>query len=76
MFKKLDDDKKLDAAADLKKKLMDTDSAFYENERALRLANIAIARGEDVDLTAIMKEREKILAAHGLTEADLDPDKA
>lgn len=75
MFKKLDDEKKLDAAADLKKKLMDSDPDFYENERALRLANIAIARGENADLTTIMKQREKILAKHGLTETDLDPNK-
>ncbi len=60
-------DKQADEASSIKANLLDADPAFYENERALRLANIAIAKGDGADLTEILKERERILAAHGLT---------
>ncbi len=64
-------DKQADEASSIKANLLDADPAFYENERALRLANIAIAKGDEADLTEILKERERILAAHGLTNTDI-----
>ncbi len=64
-------DKQADEASRIKANILDTDPAFYENERALRLANMAIAKGEEAGLTEILKERERILAAHGLTNTDI-----
>lgn len=64
---------RLDAAAALKDKLIDTDPQFYENERRMRLGQIALARGERVDVDGLMQARERILAAHGLSPADLAP---
>lgn len=73
MFKKMDEDTKLDAAAKLKQQLMDSDPEFYENEKELRLANMKLARGETADISALMKKRKSILASHNLTESDIEP---
>lgn len=70
-IKHIEDGRRADTAAELKQRLLNTDPAFYENEKALRMANIAIARGDRIDLTAIIKEREEILTTYGLTEKDI-----
>ena len=63
----------LDRASDLKRKLIETDQDFYENEKALRLAEIAVARGKNADIKKLQSERASILKSHGLEPSDLTP---
>lgn len=64
---------RLDAADALKQRLINSDAQFYENERRMRLAQIAIAKGETPDLDGLKAARVKLLKTHGLTEEDLAP---
>lgn len=63
----------LDAAAALKARLIEENTQFYENEKMLRLAQIALAKGEQADVDGILAARRSILARLNLTEADLQP---
>ena len=63
----------LDRAATLRQTLIDTDAAFYENEKALRLAQMEIARGRAVNTVGLERERAKILKKYSLTKSDLCP---
>lgn len=63
----------LDTAADLKRRLMDEDERFYENEKAIAAAEITIARGGKVDKEPLLSKRRALLKEHGLEESDVFP---
>lgn len=63
-----------DKASDLKQRLLDSDPEFYENEKALRLAHLQIAKGQAVSLDVLLSKRREILAGHNLTSAAIGDD--
>ncbi len=67
-----DRDMQADCAAQRKQRLLESDSDFYEAEKALRLAYMQQARGEDADIAALEEKRREILARHGMSENDID----
>jgi len=67
-----DRDAQADCAAQRKRRLLESDSAFYEVEKALRVAQMKQARGEDADIAALEEKRREILARHGMSENDID----
>lgn len=67
-----DRDMQADCAAQRKQRLLESDSDFYEAEKALRLAYMQQARGEDADIAALEEKRREILARHGMSENDIN----
>lgn len=67
-----DRDMQADCAAQRKQRLLESDSDFYEAEKALRLAYMQQARGESADIPALKEKRREILARHGMKETDVD----
>lgn len=65
-----------DKAAECKQRLLESDPEFYENEKALRLANMQIAKGEIVPLGGLLEQRYVILSKHNLTSKDIGDDAA
>lgn len=68
---KADEEAYSDRAAQRRQRLLETDPEFYEVEKKIRRANIAQAKGEDADMTALKEKRREILARHGMTEQDI-----
>ncbi len=68
---KAEADTAADMAAKRKQMLLETDAEFYELEKAIRLANIRIAKGEDVDISELTTKRDEILARNGIGEKDV-----
>lgn len=63
-----------DKASELKQRLLESDPEFYENEKALRLAQLRTAKGETVPLGNLLAQRYVILSRHNLTSRDIGDD--